>query len=400
MRVKIAFGGFSFLLIMLIMLSIGLPGLISVIANQPENDNKSIELQHTVIFLEEFNYQNPDWYFMDILDDHKKSLSIRDGFLFLNLTDQVTSDSQTRIYINDYAEGRGRRWLYVGIEIRLKCSEDDGLGGGIGKGTRAWGLMDENMRTAPHNGLFFGYNSAEMKYPGFFAMSDKNNTRVRNDTRVRNPIEGLDLSDWHNYTILWGYENATFYIDDQIVATTSEVPTTPLSIAIHMENFHKREGGDGIYGGFYFFDLEHNQSIQVDYIRVFAMNDRLEDDYQRIQRLLANVSRQIEAATDSGLNTTQIWVEQTHLENEWNDRGYVNVERFNEHVERISYIPELIILFQEAKEALASNDIEKRLVIPLNLALERAEEAWLELDLPRAKGILDYIIEQTSGSNG
>jgi len=169
--------------------------------------------------------------------------------------------------MNDREDDMGDRWLYVNVDIRLRCTDDNSQHSDVGKGMRFWGLVD-NHPGAPRNDLIFKSNSPESDNVGL-------QTYVKVDggsSRNVQSLVGIDIREWHNYTILWRPGDATFLVDGDVVSSTHQAPSTPMSIAIHAENAAINQG-DGVFstdiGWLTFLDLDVNQSIEVDYVRVF-----------------------------------------------------------------------------------------------------------------------------------
>ncbi len=91
------------------------------------NRTRSDDTDH-IIFSEGFDSQDPHWFwYWRLLNGTERSLNLRDGLLFLNLTEEVDrEDKLVKVWVDDCGEDRGNRWLYISVEIRLRCSDDNG----------------------------------------------------------------------------------------------------------------------------------------------------------------------------------------------------------------------------------------------------------------------------------
>jgi hypothetical protein len=314
----------------------------------------------------------------------------------LNLTDEVDDDRLVKVWVNDCGEGRGKRWLYVNVDIRLKCSDDNGLASNVGRGTRIWGLVD-NHPQFPDNCLIFRSESPESdpSEAGFVAYSKVEIGAVRS----MDFITGVDIREWHNYTILWRPGNATFLIDEKVVWSTDQVPSTPLALVIHSEN--SRFASDGYFPvapGMWisYLDLVENQSIEVDHIRVFISEEYHKEYSALIFQLVDSTSSLIEAVDARGLNTTAMRSDLVRFKEEWNTTGYVHGDtymRIHAIMDSAPYLDELSVLFQEAAEAIASAiKAGEGIVDEFETLYHNAEEAWIRYEYERVGPLLEKII--------
>jgi hypothetical protein len=174
-----------------------------------------------------------------------------------------------------------------------------------------------------------------------------------------------------------------------------------MSIAIHAENAAINQG-DGMYptdiGWLTPLDLDVNQSIEVDYVRV-SMEEEYNEEYSdRVNDLLVNFSSLIETVDDWGLNSTAMRTDLARFKGEWNDTGYLHAERYmfllsicDVQVE----LGDISGMFEEASEAIASlREREDNWVKILEQYYGMAERAWLEYDFARVKVLLKMIIKR------
>jgi hypothetical protein len=79
------------------------------------------------------------------------------------------------------------------------------------------------------------------------------------------PITGIDITDWHIYTVIWEQGNGTFLVDGEVVAITDEVPKSSMDTVIANYNLAQHEVQDERIA------IPFNEYIQVDYIHVFGV---------------------------------------------------------------------------------------------------------------------------------
>jgi hypothetical protein len=99
---------------------------------------------------------------------------------------------------------------------------------------------------------------------------------VGGETVLREPVTGIDMREWHTYTIIWDKNNATFLIDGEVITTTNRTPSSSQRLVILANS--GRWSKDGPYGmligGFGYvnwIDLKYDEQIQVDKVRVFSV---------------------------------------------------------------------------------------------------------------------------------
>ncbi len=216
---------------------------------------------------DDFTDENPYWHWWT---GGTGTGYVKDGYAFLNITPGA-KEWASFAALMDPVEKIGYPWLYVGMEIRLRCSEDNGLRNGKGGGYRVWGLGDGYPQPIPNNGLIFESFSPQSHpdFVGFWARAILNNTLT-----LSIPID-TDITDWHTYTILWKPANASFIVDGEAI-TTQEAPKTPLCFYTYLENafIHaapRPSKGLRSYGQYrwsHFHNLDE-VSIQYDFIHLF-----------------------------------------------------------------------------------------------------------------------------------
>ncbi len=401
MVVKIIAVGGLYVLMASLLLVYSIPAARLALGNllfgEEVNETKS-PVDTFILFSDSFDSQDHHWYWFWRLNgtERERSLSIRDGSLFLNLSEEVDDWRLVKVWLDDGNEGRGKRWLYVGVEIRLRCSDDNGLESDEGRGIMFWGLVDISPGF-PDNTLGFRSHSPESDpdLAGFQVYS-----KVDGLAEFAYLVTGIDLREWHRYTILWRPGNASFLIDDVVVASTDVVPSTPMEIAFHMEN--SRWGSEGVfYAGqdlyLSYLDLLEDQSIEVDHVRVFMGREDYEEYSTRLSELIVNVSSLIEAADDEGLNTTVMRRDLASLVEDWDNLGYVHGERHMRllaMMELEGQVEDIGGLFREASEIIASaRKMGYEDLRVLEAFYGKAEEAWDDYDYDRARNMLETVME-------
>jgi hypothetical protein len=358
----------------------------------------SVELTPFIVLEEDFLTQDPHWFWPPF--NHSKgtrSVTVRNGSVFLNLTDEVDGGSQTRVYMNDRGEERGNRWLYVDVEIRLRCTDDNSQNSDVGKGHKSWGLMD-NHPGFPRNDLIFKSNSPESDpdLAGLQAYAKING----GSKKFSQSLVGVDIREWHNYTILWRPGNATFLVDDEVVSSTHQAPSTPMAIAIHSENYAVRKNDGDIstgIGWLSFLDLEVNQSIEVDYIKV-SMDEGYYKEYSnQVNDIFINFSSLIETVDARGLNSTVMRKDLESSMVEWNETGYLHGENYMTILSVCDLklrLDSICYMFKEASEMIASANYENNDDASILEGLyKRAEDAWLEYNFDQVENMLELLIE-------
>jgi len=222
-----------------------------------------------LIFFDDFDDMDNHWYWG--YHPGTGTIVVCNGYLFLNVSAASSSEEYSDAEINDIMGGRGLNWLHKGFEVRLRCSDDNTLTGEAGGGTRGWGFWNGNFghlmgETNPSNVLWFISISrhSEYPFPGFNVMS------VRNDNiTLTQPVEGVDMRDWHTYGIVWRDGSAQFTVDGRVVAGTDSPPDTEMGLVIWIDNYRIYWDGTRLVRGY--VDLVQDEWIQVDYVSIFEV---------------------------------------------------------------------------------------------------------------------------------
>ena len=165
MRAKMVLGGLCFFLLLVALAYPGVPHVAEAIRdlaqgellveNQSQNKKELLQEQVDEELLLRDDFDDPEIYNLwDKIEAGTGTITFRDGFAFLNTTNQTRADEGTAVGL--WHQNRNF-YRYAGVEIRLRCSDDNRMGSDIGGGWRLWGFWDFH---APHK-LFFSCASPE-----------------------------------------------------------------------------------------------------------------------------------------------------------------------------------------------------------------------------------------------
>jgi len=189
------------------------------------------------------------------------TVTFRDGYAFLNITEKTKAGDETDVVMSAPPGNLPHR--YAGVEVRLRCSDDNRMESDVGGGWRHWGFWDAQG----HSALQFSSASPESgtDFAGFHALSAAGGM-----VRMWEPITGIDITEWHTYTILWEPGNGTFLVDGEVVATTNKVYESNMYVAMGNTNIALRTPYyDGQLNGR--IHVPFNTSMQVDYVHIFGI---------------------------------------------------------------------------------------------------------------------------------
>jgi hypothetical protein len=191
------------------------------------------------------------------------TINVSGGCVYLNITDQ----SKVGEYSHETLQSSGG-FESVGIEMRLRCSDDNKISSDIGGGMRVWGFRDEGVMPQV-NGMQFVCFSPESN-PEWSGLSALN---VNDGNTSRELIEGVDIAEWHIYTILLEPGNATFIIDGSPVATFDQVTEQRLHPYASLANLKFGGGEFGNMQNWGYDDISVDEYIEIDYVHVFGIPD-------------------------------------------------------------------------------------------------------------------------------
>jgi hypothetical protein len=299
--------------------------------------------------------EDPWWY-----SQGNAGAAVRNGYLFLNLNKTTNISSFAELNENRL---RDRQWLYVGMEVRLRCSDDNKLESEIGGGLRRWGLWDykPTMQTFGVGASYLAFESySPESAPDFAGLRAVSWVQTTPTTRksLNEPITGIDITEWHTYTILWEEGNATFLVDGEVVATTSGAPTTPMAIDIRMSNvqivyYKPGEHWDDVPKPVP-LDLDVDEWIQVDYVHLLWSAETHNDRSEEMSQLFSEAEEAIDSMEQKNMDTQKIRESYTEATDAWDKYYYTTAKK---HLEEISGISrkwdELSPLFSDAEDVIA-----------------------------------------------
>ena len=325
----------------------------------------------------------------------KASFTANSGYAFCNLSGvdpTTTGGSQFKAYSI-------QRFLYAGIEMRVRLSSDNKLETDVGGGTRRWGFRSGSPQyslsfRSLEQGMISAFDTWYPGHPGNEMIGFCASTRINDEFVFWQKIEGIDLTEWHTYTILWQPEVATFLIDDVVVAITERVPQIPMRIYLRAasgENLTlqcKGVGGE---------EVSIDECIQVDYIRVFSPDSKFEEMDSEVSGLFAQALPMLDELEQRGENTTNLRAEYGKAQHDWQKDHYVYDEarpRLEKIIEAIENWDEIFTKFAQASECIGTleGEVETRDATMLKAFLSKAEETWQECNCPATNQLLDNII--------
>jgi hypothetical protein len=333
-------------------------------------------------------------------DPNIGTLTVRDGYLLMNLTQKEYSPGYLgEAMINTLDD----RLKFMGIEMKLRCSSDNKLNSDIGGGSRGWGF---GKKTGNYGGGFFRLcfvsNSVDADWgpKGFSALSLE-----AGQVLFSQSIQGVDICEWHTYTILWRPENATFLLDGVVVAATTNVYNEGLYAFIKVDIDIMQDGR--WVPEYVDFPCESvgqdevctDDYIQVDYVRIFIEEDLFKEMESEVLELLSHIQKLIENLDQKKENTTRLWMDYTESQNNWQNNRYYSEQDY-QYLENIIICienwDEVITLFSRATDQIKSLEQvgKSREAIIAKGDFSRAEETWEKYDYITTKTYLQKILDK------
>jgi hypothetical protein len=365
----------------------------------------------------EDNSSEPDEFFLTILKDDFDTInphwneymagtgtsSFSNGTLYLIINEEGSAESFSHAALHDYSgsfhlyshrDTTVMPWLYKTMEVRLRCSNDNKRNSSIGGGKWWWGFVDFIGERPPFrkNALYFKSGSPECEEGdiGFTVESLVNGTVV-----FQKHLTGIDMRDWHNYTVIWNADNATFKVDGEVVATISgagKVPYEPMPMYIAISNIIS-------HSPWAWMGLDHDQFIEIDFLHLYyADEEEYRNETELLSGLFANASRLIQDLESRGYDVQEQRYLYSMAENNWtNYRLYLARQSLEEIISsawKYEVGDEIIRgdLFRIAEEEIARVEGEGIDVRFLKADLSRAEKCWETQDFACAKMYLERII--------
>jgi hypothetical protein len=308
-----------------------------------------------------------------------------------------------------------RPWLYVNIEMRVRCTDENPLTDSATDGYKMWGLAysvkDHPLAMIPGDGLYFEHipPGSDPEWAGFWARIMANGSLVMSQR-----IDGLDIREWHIYTILWEPGNATFLIDGEVVASSQVVTSIEVVATTWMENAvlkteeqPLRPDSGGVFKILYDCYwvrqyLEYITSLQYDYIHLFVSQERFEEIMLEVgpeMDLLLNRSQELlEYLESGGVNITRLESDQMYQANNWRtDRWLYHEAKPNleKMIISMEHWEEINNMFAKAENAINLIEPQGNRELPVMKAdLKRAKSTWEEYDYAKTENYLQNILEK------
>jgi hypothetical protein len=328
--------------------------------------------EYVTLLYDGLDAQNPDWDWEHIWGTG--SYAYRDGSLFLNITKECTAQEMSLAALED--EWEGSRWRYVGLEVKLRCSDDNKMETNVGGGARCFGFYTQDLR----NQLRLTCASPESDAPfrGLRAIAI-----VDGKSTLNQAVTGIDIREWHTYTYLWQEGNGTFLVDGNVVATTDSPPTEPMSIFVYIAN--ARVSGSVDQYTIVPVDVDIDAHIQVDHVRTFVDAERFREMDSEVSGLLSRSLQLLGELGEKGADTTALRAEHEAAHGDWRRDHYIYEEakpRLETIIHLMEHYEEVMTMFLEADEAIKSLEREgkDREATMAKGDYSRAEKAWAECD--------------------
>lgn len=129
-----------------------------------------------------------------------------------------------------------------------------------------WGFRDQGVMPQS-NGMQFIYFSPE-SHPEWSGLSALN---VLNSKASKESITGVDISDWHIYTIIREIGNATFLIDGKLVASFDQVTDQSMHPYAAIANTKFGGGEFSVLSNWGYDDISFDEHVEIDYVHLFGI---------------------------------------------------------------------------------------------------------------------------------
>jgi hypothetical protein len=130
------------------------------------------------------------------------------------------------------------------MEVRLRCSDNNALGGALGWGFVHKYIFEDGDPLDP--GLLSQATIPICRAPRFECYSSESNSSLEGFWAtawsedeggvIRKPITGVNLTEWHVYSINWDKGNTTFFVNGIPVAFIDRVPRWDMGVWVYLQN--------------------------------------------------------------------------------------------------------------------------------------------------------------------
>lgn len=198
--------------------------------------------------------------------------AVSDGVAAFTVTAESHAGAYSDAEINDYRRGyeRGFPWKPGHrLEIRARASDDNGVSAPGGRGTRGFGFWNlgtggDGAPDGMSNAWFISISPETFGAFGLFAAT----VFDRGRPVLFQPL-AVDLRRWHDYGIVWTARGVSFFVDDRPVAASATAPADALGLVSWIDNYRLAFTAGGVETSF--LDLDHDQSLFVDRVRVWSI---------------------------------------------------------------------------------------------------------------------------------
>ncbi len=172
----------------------------------------------TPILFEDFEIMNTSrWYWRTDENGQNSCNNSIAEFIIPNSSSEIYSNAE--IYDSDDR----LPYLYVTAMFNV-CSVNPT------NGSRGWGLWNGRFGSEM-NLVWFMYMNCSTSHEGLWAYV------VRNGVNWSSQVTDVNLSQWHNYTIVWQSNNVDFLVDGEVKAEfDGPTPTTSMRIDVWVDN--------------------------------------------------------------------------------------------------------------------------------------------------------------------
>jgi len=396
MRAKMCLGGLCFFLVMSSVAYVKTPYLVTSLQRLAQNNTPPISNEPGIAptfflkdELDDLDSEGSNWFQWEESGGHVNS---SDGYAYLSL-DQGNSEICVSA-LTDLGGDWRMKWRYVTAEIRLRCGDDNGINSDTGEGQRAWGLGDI-YPDWPQNFLIFNSHSqgSDESLVGFYAMIGINGSIIQ-----QKDISHIDMSQWHNYTVIWKPGNATFLVDNETVFTTQQVPSVPIAVAVVTQNRRDNLLPGGIKELKEFFPLKQRQWIQIDYVHVYMEHEEYKEYNTTANQKLRQAQNTINSAKLGGLDTEGLEKDHAQAQRSLERDGHIPADLYVRILGTAQtlpiYLDQLTDLFAKAEEKIQTYKSEEKNTQYLETQLDKALKALRETEYTLAIYNLEKIMEE------
>ena len=407
MRAKVALGGLCFFMVVGMLFSTEIPNLVQALRGLEENppDLKPSYLYEVYLcedFDDSLNSLFSHW-FSDTNDIG--FISVSKNSLFLNLSYEEYSPWYKGICAlstRDY-----ELLQFMGFEVRLRCSSDNKLESDVGGGLRSWGYQN-GVGSGLRDMGDYGQGLSRLSFESASVDSDWGTAGFRtlsldNDKILfTQRIHGVDIREWHTYTILWRPGNATFLVDGLIVASTTEVPDEAMHAFIRN---HVSARIDADFDTQFITFPSHqigseqfytDEFIQVDYVKIFYEEEQFKAVESELSRKFSHARRLITLLDQKGENTTQLDLDLMELQDGWEKNRYFYEQdnrRLESMIECMENWEEILVMVFQADRVIKELEQEDNDEINMTRGqYDIARLAWAKYDYNTTRTYLRKIL--------